>query len=802
MVNVLDRELPDVLSGVSHQTGDGTTDPVSPKTNSLSFSQMHDRLVRSAAYAADCSIAFFFAPSHGDDIALCCFGIEAALVNKAEQALATAIVSVPQDSVLILTDQNADEHPGPLSDVRTMLSSLIHASLPFMAAVRVCGLNNGLDGILVVADRRPHRGLSPAQTYVLITHGAQLGISLTLQNSRDVDRNRSTERLRLLESVVVNANDAVLITEAEPIDQPGPRIVYCNAAFTRTTGYAEAEILGLTPRILQSTHVDRTALDRLRGCLERWEPVEVELLNVRKDGSEFWVELSIVPVADERGWFTHWVSVQRDVSHRKEAEEIATRARIAEVEYRALEAEVQERKRTEARLLHAAFHDSLTGLHNRAYFIDRLSAVLDRPARDGGSLAKVSRCSVLFLDLDRFKLINDSLGHRAGDLLLIEVARRLRSCMRPQDTLARVGGDEFAILIEGADDITAGVVVAERIIDALRQPIALERNGVFSSCSVGVVQATKSHTKPEELLRDADIAMYEAKKQGPGNLAIFDESMHAGAVETLALEIDLRHAIERGEFQVYYQPIYDVENTSISGLEALIRWKHPQRGLVSPGTFIPMAEELGLIREIDRWVLREACGQMQTWQDQGIATGVRLSVNVSSDELRDVSFVPELEAALKATQFDARRLQLEITESVFLRDPETIGRLLKRIRALGVRIALDDFGTGYSSLGYLDRYEIDTIKIDRTFVARMLGQRRAMAILQSIVQLGNILELDIVAEGVETAAQFQALRSIGCGFVQGYLLSRPIPATEVSSPAKGSEQLSWVKPKACLTPAS
>ena len=491
-------------------------------------------------------------------------------------------------------------------------------------------------------------------------------------------------------------------------------------------------MLGRTPRLLQSPRVDRSALDRLRRALRAWEPVEVELLNVRKDGTEFWVELSIVPVADETGWFTHWVSVQRDVTGRKQAEEIALRARIAEVENRALEAEIAERKRTEERLLHAAFHDDLTRLRNRAYLMDRLAELINQPdgAPDG--------CAVLFLDLDRFKLVNDSLGHRAGDLLLMEVSRRLAACVRPGDVLARVGGDEFAVLVAGAGkdgaEMEAAVQVADCVIEALRQPFKLGQHDVFSHCSIGIAVATDQHEKPEQLLRDADIAMYDAKKRGPGGYAIFNDSMHAGMVEALALQTDLRHAVARSEFQLQYQPIDALASGALLGVEALIRWHHPTRGLISPASFIPISEEAGLIRSV-----------------------------------------------LRTTGLNPGCLQLEITESVFLHHPETVGRVLKRIRALGVRVALDDFGTGYSSLGYLDRYRIDTLKIDRSFIARMLRQRRAMAIMEGIVRLGRSLDLDIVAEGVETPAQLRTLRGMGCASVQGFLLGRPMPPGDLAA---------------------
>jgi len=582
-------------------------------------------------------------------------------------------------------------------------------------------------------------------------------------------RSSSTERLRLLESVVVNANDAVLITEAEPIDLPGPRIVYCNAAFTKTTGYSEAEILGRTPRLLQSPRTNRKTLDKLRRALTRWKPVEVELLNRRKDGTEFWVELSIVPVTNEVGWFTHWVSVQRDVSDRKAAEETAMRARIAEAENVVLEAEIQERKHVEAKLLYTAFHDDLTKLRNRAFFMDRLTIALNQARKD-----PASRCAVLFLDLDRFKLVNESLGHRAGDLLLMEVAERLRSCTSPQDTLARVGGDEFALLVENFDEVTAVVRLARRIIEAMRRPLWIGEQEIFTSCSVGVVQAGAQHVLPEELLRDADIAMYQAKRHDTGNYAIFADSMHNSAVKALELQTDLQNAIVRGEFFLQYQPICNSATAAITGFEALIRWNHPQRGLVPPGDFIAAAEETSLIRDIGRWVLREAAVQMCLWRDCFPGLALRLSVNASAEELKDPHFVADVQSTVVSTGLDPRSLQIEVTEGVFLQNPTIIDGIISSIRDLGVRIALDDFGTGYSSLGYLDRYPMDTIKIDRSFVACMLMRPRTKAIVDTIIRLGHALDLEIVAEGVEDETQLQALVAAGCGSVQGYLLGHPL----------------------------
>lgn len=658
--------------------------------------------------------------------------------------------------------------------------------LRFVIAVCVVVGHDRQGGLLIVADTVTRSCLSPAGRYVLLTNAAQITALLELVMLRqktsseqvaalvEQGRFQAMERLRLLESVVVNANDAVLITEAEPIDLPGPRIVYCNAAFTRTTGYEEKDVIGRTPRILQDPTTDRAALDRLHLALTRWEPIEIELYNRRKNGTGFWVELSIAPVANEKGWYTHWVSVQRDVSDRKYAEEGFVRARIAEAENAVLEEEIRARRHVEAQLSFAAFHDDLTGLSNRAFFMGVLATALDRIASSSSF-----RIALLFLDLDRFKLVNDSMGHRAGDLLLMEVAHRLRGCIRPQDTLARIGGDEFAVLVETTADPLDAIAITERINQAMRLPIWLGLQEIFPSCSVGVVQVTTDYQSSEDLMRDADIAMYRAKRHEAGSYVVFESSMRDDAVDALALQTDLRNATERGEFLLRYQPICDAQTGTVLGLEALVRWQHPQRGMVMPGKFITVAEETGLVREIGHWVLLNACLQMRAWHDRFPSINLRLSVNASGIELRDQGFVAGIRAVLEQTGFDPRLLQIEITESVFLLQPEHVDTILSEIRSLGVRVALDDFGTGYSSLGYLDRYTLDAIKIDRSFVLRMMTRPSTMAIVDAIITLGRALDLDIVAEGVETRLQLQALQEAGCKFVQGYLFGAPMTEHEV-----------------------
>ena len=635
------------------------------------------------------------------------------------------------------------------------------------------------DAFLIVLHDQDHAPLSAAQTYVLRAHAAHLATMFELTRIRErvdgVAHHARIERLRLLESVAIHARDSIIITEAEPIDQPGPRILYCNAAFTRTTGYSPAEMLGQTPRVLQGGKTDPAARARLRQALSAWEPIEIEMINYRKDGTEFWVELSIVPVADDRGWFTHWVSVQRDITERKEAEHLANRVRIAEVENRALASEIQERKRVEAELLYTAFHDSLTRLRNRAFFMERLTTALERARDEDQAL-----CSVLFLDLDRFKFVNDSLGHIAGDVLLKEIARRLKGCVRPQDTLARIGGDEFAILIEDAIGLATPVAVAERIIEALRAPVQLGRQSVFPSCSIGIGQSADRLALPEDLIRDADIAMYVAKRAGYGDYAIFDDSMHDNAVARLTLQTDLRQAVDRGEFHLAYQPIFDPASQSILAFEALLRWNHPDRGAVAPSDFIPVAEEMGLIRQIDRRVMREACEQLGEWQRSCSNAALRMNLNTSASEFVDPDFIDDLSSTLEEFGVPPHCVELEITEGIFLHPSPWIETTIAAIRQLGVRIALDDFGTGYSSLSYINRYSIDTLKIDKSFIDNVCTDPRTRAIIDLIVKLGRTLDLTIVAEGVETQKQADALAAIGCGAVQGFHFAHPLSTQDAT----------------------
>gem|GEM_PF-334170 len=434
---------------------------------------------------------------------------------------------------------------------------------------------------------------------------------------------------------------------------------------------------------------------------------------------------------------------------------------------------VTERKSLEDELAHQALHDSLTGLPNRVLFSDRLEHALSGKSRDGGST------TVLFLDLDDFKMVNDSLGHPIGDRLLVEVTRRLLECVRPEDTVARLSGDEFALLIEDSPALETEALIVSRILETLREPFDLQGIEVLVHGSVGIAEGSAGE-RAEDLLRNADVAMYSAKGGGKDRYEFYDPGMHAQALERLELRADLRRAVEREEFVVHYQPIMALGADEIGGFEALARWEHPEKGLVSPGEFIPLAEETGLIVEIGLLVLEEACRRVLEWQGTS-GEFLDLSVNLSARQFRQPDLIGQISGVLDRTGFDANHLKLEVTESTAMEDVEMALVTLRNLRDLGIRLSIDDFGTGYSSLSYLRRFPVDDLKIDRSFVGRLDDDAESAAIVSTTVSLARILNLTVTAEGVETANQLARLRGLGCDFAQGFHLSRPLTAQAASS---------------------
>ncbi|MGK7901376.1 MAG: EAL domain-containing protein [Hormoscilla sp.] len=579
--------------------------------------------------------------------------------------------------------------------------------------------------------------------------------------SQAIEQHRSQEELRLLASAVHNAQDSILITNTN-LKSPGPEIVFVNPAFTRMTGYSAEDAIGKTPRMLQGRDTDPKVLDRLRQDLSAGRVFYGEAINYRKDGTAFYNGWHIEPIYDSKGEVTHYLAIQRDITDRKKAEE---------------------------QLYYQAFHDGLTGLANRELLRKQLWAAATRLQQEPGY-----QLALLFLDLDRFKLINDSLGHLAGDQLLQAIAKRLSFYLNPEDLVARVGGDEFAILLENADKEMA-IEVAELIQRELSVPLRIDGQEVFTTASIGIVLGVSEGMDrsgwnldlsgkmysdlSQELLRNADIAMYRAKAEGGAKAVVFDQKMYDVCVSRLRLENDLRQAIEQQQLLLHYQPIISLQTGKITGFEALVRWQHPSRGLISPFQFIPVAEETGLIIPLGWWVLREACTQLAHWQ-QRFSTPLTMSVNLSTKQLSQPDLIWRLDRILCQTKCDRHSLKLEITESAIMENDELVLVTLEKIKSLGIGLSIDDFGTGYSSLSRLHKLPVHTLKIDKSFVSPMHLDRENAEIVRTIVSLAHNLGMDIVAEGVEVAQQLSQLKELNCEYGQGYFFSKPTDSIAAS----------------------
>jgi diguanylate cyclase (GGDEF)-like protein/PAS domain S-box-containing protein len=528
------------------------------------------------------------------------------------------------------------------------------------------------------------------------------------------------------------------------------RFFRVNRALAQMIGRAEDELLGAS--MLGLTHPDDRpklveATDRLLAGDTLTSQIEMRYLHV--DGRAVWVGVSVSVVRDVAGQPLYMVSQAEDITERKASGE---------------------------RLAHQAIHDPLTGLPNRLLFVDRLRRALASMHLDHaeGSGPPAGRVAVLFLDLDHFKVVNDSLGHSAGDRLLVAVADRLRAAIRPTDTVARFGGDEFTVLCTDVPDETAARELADRVAKAVCRPLQLAEGEVFVTASIGIALSGGELETPETLLRNADSAMYGAKDHGRSRAELFNADAHDRAVTTLRTGNELHRALERNELRLHYQPIVSLETGRITGFEALMRWQHPERGMVRPDEFIPLAEETGLIVPMGRWALQEACRQASWWHGQGAE--VTISVNLSPRQLAESTLTDEFAEVLHRTGVDPNAIWLEITESTLMRDAESAVVTLGKLRSLGVHLSVDDFGTGYSSMTYLKRFPVEALKVDRSFVDGLGEESGDTAICTAVVSLAHALGLRAVAEGVETASQMATLRQLGCELAQGYLFGRPEPA--------------------------
>ncbi|MDQ3798203.1 MAG: EAL domain-containing protein [Acidobacteriota bacterium] len=515
-----------------------------------------------------------------------------------------------------------------------------------------------------------------------------------------------------------------------------------NESLCNILGYTEEELLENGFQAITHPGDLGNDLANLYQLLEGRIPnYQLEKRYCHKTGQTVWVLQSASLIRDADGKPRHVIFQIQDISDRKKAEEL---------------------------IHHAAFHDALTGLPNRTLFSDRLSMAVERAKRTSSY-----KFAVIFVDLDRFKIVNDSLGHDMGDKLLIDLSRRLENCLRTIDTVARLGGDEFAILLDGISEAGDATDVAERIQNSLKQPFMLDGHEFLSTASMGIALSIQGYDRPEDILRDADTAMYKAKANGKARHEVFDSQMHTRAIQALTLENELRRALEKGEIKPYFQPIVALKTGKIVGFEALARWVHPERGLVSPADFIPLAEETGLIVPIGFSILRESCRQTVEWQKKYHLPELSISVNLSGKQFKQATLIEEIKDILFETELHPHFLKMEITETIVMENTIAAIEMLKQLKGIGVQISIDDFGTGYYSLSYLHRFPFDTIKIDRSFVSRMMQDRESLSIVETITALAIKLDKSVIAEGIEKKEHRKLLDETGCQFGQGYLFSKP-----------------------------
>jgi diguanylate cyclase (GGDEF)-like protein/PAS domain S-box-containing protein len=581
-----------------------------------------------------------------------------------------------------------------------------------------------------------------ANDYVLKDRPARLGEAVKrvlVDKQLRMAHQVAEEKLRLAERAFQNTAEGITVTDVKG------DIVSTNPAFEAITGYSYKEVAGENPRILKSGHHEASFYNEMWDTLLKTGHWRGEIWNRRKNGDVYPQWLTISAVRDSNGEITHYVGVFTDISQIKEAQD---------------------------QINFLAHHDALTHLPNRALFRERFDHALMHARRENNAIA------LLFLDLDRFKTVNDTLGHPVGDQVLLEVSKRMSHTIRASDTLARLGGDEFVLLLEEETDAQHAAVVANKLIELFSRPMVIGEHELVVTASIGITLFPNDGDDPDMLIRHADRAMYEAKQEGRNTYRFFTQALTEGALERLMMENDLRRAISRDELTLHYQPIVSLATQQLQGIEALVRWQHPEKGLIAPGLFIELAEEIGIISEIGQWVLRAACAQLANWDRKGFMVP-RISVNLSVQQIDREGLITLVSQELKNSDLSPARLELEVTESMLIRNPELSRTVLTELRTIGVKFAIDDFGTGYSSLAYLKLLPLDRLKIDRSFVRDIGQDANDEAIVRAIIAMSNSLGLESVAEGVENQLQAQFLQQAGSDLAQGYLYSRPLPADEI-----------------------
>lgn len=550
--------------------------------------------------------------------------------------------------------------------------------------------------------------------------------------------------LLISQRALASSGSGIVMLDATMTSHP---ILFANDAFCRMTGHAPEDVVGRAFSFLLDQHHDALEIAVVYSALANCHETSLVLRRHHQDGADKWCKLLISPVPDETGRVVYFIGVQTDIT---------------------------EHKRDEERLAYQSTHDALTGLPNRNLLKDRLQQAIAQTDRSNDSVA------LLFLDLDHFKLINDSLGHAAGDRMLLSVAERLHACVREGDTVSRHGGDEFVLVLSGIEKSHHVVTICEKIFQTIADPFLIQGHNFNITCSIGIALYPQDGQDTATLFKYADMALYQAKDQGRNHYQFFSNEMNERMIERVTLDEALRSAIANDELFVHYQPLLSLGTGQLVGLETLVRWQHPKFGMVSPVRFIPIAEESALIANIGEWVLRKACQDMRTWLDHGL-TGFQVAVNVSPRQFRDPKLADRIEQILAEHRIEPSMLSLEITETVLMQDTASSEATLLQLKRLGIDLALDDFGTGYSSLSYLKRFPFDRVKIDRAFVKDITTDADDAAISRAIISMAHSLGIRVVAEGVETEAQCQFLRRHGCDEMQGYYFSRPLPPIEITA---------------------